>query len=103
SYALAWLFAASKTKCDAFKHGRKGILFTIGDEAQHRTVTREQAQRFAGVSVEADLDARSLLGSLQDDWQVFHLIVETSSRKEKNAVKEWRERVRGRGGVVCGE
>ena len=91
SYALAWLFAASKTKCDAFKRGRKGFLFTIGDEAPHRTVTREQAERFAGVSVEADLDARSLLDSLKDDWQVFHLIVETSSTKEQNAVKKWRE------------
>jgi hypothetical protein len=90
-YALAWLFAASKTKCDAFKHGRKGFLFTIGDEAPHRTITREQAQRFAAVSVEADLDARSLLGSLQDDWQVFHLIVETSSTMEQNAVRKWRE------------
>jgi len=91
SYALAWLFAASRTKCDAFQHGRKGFLFTIGDEAPHRTVTREQAKRFASVSAEADLDARSLLKSLQDDWQVFHLIVETPSTKEQNAVKKWRE------------
>ena len=91
SYALAWLFAATKTKCDAFKRGRKGFLFTIGDEAPHRAVTRDQAQRFAGVSVETDLDARALLDSLKDDWHVFHLVVETSSTKEQNAVKKWRE------------
>jgi hypothetical protein len=91
SYALAWLFAATKTRCDAFKRGRKGFLFTIGDEAPHRTVTREQAQRFAGVPVETDLDARSLLDSLKDDWHVFHLIVETSSTIEQKAVKKWRE------------
>ncbi len=91
SYALAWLFAATKTRCDAFKRGRKGFLFTIGDEAPHRSVTREQAQRFAGLPVEADLDARSLLASLKDDWHVFHLIVETSSTKEQNAVQKWRE------------
>jgi len=100
SYALAWLFAASKTKCDAFKHGRKGFVFTIGDEAPHRTVTREQAKRFAGVSVEADLNARSLLESLKDDWQVFHLIVETSSTKEQDAVKKWRELLGERAVVV---
>jgi hypothetical protein len=100
SYALAWLFAASKTRCDAFKHGRKGFLFTIGDEAPHRTVTREQAKRFAGVSVEADLDARALLESLKDDWQVFHLIVETSSTKEQNAVMKWRELLGERAVVV---
>jgi hypothetical protein len=100
TYALAWLFAASKTRCDAFKHGRKGFLFTIGDEAPHRTVTREQAKRFAGVSVEADLDARALLESLKDDWQVFHLIVETSSTKEQNAVMKWRELLGERAVVV---
>ena len=100
SYALAWLFAASKTKCDAFAKGRKGFLFTIGDEAPHRTVTREQAQQFAGVSVEADLDARSLLGALKDDWQVFHLIVETSSTQEQNAVQKWRELLGERAIVV---
>lgn len=91
SYALAWLFAAAKTRCDAFKHGRKGFLFTIGDEAPHRTVTREQAERFAGVPAEADLDAQSLLASLKDDWHVFHLIVETPTTKEQKAVPKWRE------------
>lgn len=100
SYALAWLFAASKTKCDAFKHGRKGFLFTIGDEAPHRIVTRGQAKRFADVSVEADLDARSLLASLKDDWQVFHLIVETESTTQQNAVQKWRELLGERAIVV---
>jgi hypothetical protein len=91
SYALAWLFAATKTKCDAFRRGRKGFLFTIGDEAPHPTITREQAQRVAGVSAEKDLSARSLLDSLKDDWHVFHLIVETSATREQDAVKKWRE------------
>src|SRR5262249_25766094 len=57
SYALAWLFTAAKTKCDAIKKGRKGFLFTIGDEAPHRMVTRAQATKFVGTSVEADVDA----------------------------------------------
>lgn len=100
SYALAWLFAASKTRCDAFKHGRKGFLFTIGDEAPHPKVTREQAQRFAGVPAETDLNARSLLASIQDDWQVFHLITETATTKQQDAVTKWRELLGERAIVV---
>lgn len=91
SYALAWLFTAAKTKCDAIKRGRKGFLFTIGDEAPHRVVTREQAKRFADIPVETDVDAKLLQETLKDDWHIFHLIVETPATHEQNAVKKWRE------------
>lgn len=91
SYALAWLFTAAKTKCDAIKRGRKGFLFTIGDEAPHPVVTRAQAKKFVDVSVEADVDARVLYETLKDDWHIFHLIVETSSTREQDAVRKWRE------------
>lgn len=100
SYALAWLFAAAKTKCDAFKHGRKGFLFTIGDEAPHRVLLRQQIQSFVGINVEKDLEARLLLESLKDHWHVFHLIVETQSTKEQNAVHKWRELLGERAIVV---
>jgi hypothetical protein len=101
SYALAWLFATAKTKCDAFKHGRKGFLFTIGDEAPHRKLTRAQIKQFVGIDVEKDMDAKVLLESLKDDWHVFHLIVETQSTKEQNAVHKWRELLGERAIVVA--
>jgi hypothetical protein len=91
SYALAWLFTAAKTKCDAIKRGRKGFLFTIGDEAPHRVITRDQAKKFVDVSVEADVDARVLYDTLKDEWHIFHLIVETTSTREQDAVRKWRE------------
>ena len=91
SYPLAWLFTAAKTKCDAIKRGRKGFLFTIGDEAPHRVITREQAERFADISVEADVDARTLQETLSEDWHIFHLIVETASTRQQDAIKKWRE------------
>jgi hypothetical protein len=100
SYALAWLFAASKTKCDAIKKGRKGFLFTIGDEAPHRVVTRDQAKKFVGTSIESDVDAKVLHDTLKDDWNIFHLIVETTSTREQDAVRKWREVIGERAIVV---
>src|SRR5690606_25429877 len=32
SYTLPWYFAAEKTDIDCVKHGKKGIIFTFGDE-----------------------------------------------------------------------
>jgi hypothetical protein len=91
SYALAWLFTAAKTKCDAIKRGRKGFLFTIGDEACHRVITSDQSVKFAGIPAESDIDAKVLHDYLAKDWNIFHLIVETGATQQQNAVSRWRE------------
>jgi hypothetical protein len=62
SYALAWQFAADKTKSDAWdKRKQKGYLFTIGDEC---CLSRE-GQKSAG----------DLLRTAQERYHVYHLIV----------------------------
>ena len=89
SYLLAHYFAAFKTKCDAqVKRKRKGYLFTIGDEAPHPKLTRDQVKTFIGDDVEADLSAKDLLGVLSPNWEVFHLIVKPSYPE---AVTKWVE------------
>jgi hypothetical protein len=88
SYTLAWYFAAFKTRCDAItKRHRKGYLFTIGDEAPHAVLTRDQIKRFIGDDVEADMESRDLLGTLSANWEVFHLIVKPAYPE---AVTKWR-------------
>lgn len=89
SYLLAHYFAAFKTKCDAqVKRKRKGYLFTIGDEAPHQKLTRDQVKAFIGDDVEADLSAKDLLGILSPNWEVFHLIVKPAYSE---AVTKWTE------------
>lgn len=92
SYALAWAFVAAKTRCDAIKKGRKGYIFTIGDEACHDTVTKTQLDEFLGkdAGAEADLHAKPLLKKLQEHWHVFHLITPTATTREQDADKKWR-------------
>jgi len=87
SYALAWFFAAYRTKCDAIrKRHRKGYIFTIGDESPHLLTTRSQLKTFLNAEGESDMDTRVLLDHVQKDWHVFHLIVKPvpDQQVEKN-------------------
>ena len=92
SYGLVWWLAANKTKCDSFaKRGRKGYIFTVGDEACHNTITRDQIKTLFAVDAEKDVDVASLLATLQSQWNVFHLITPTESTRYQDATNKWRE------------
>lgn len=76
SYCSAHLFAAWKTSCDAIeKRGRKGYLFTIGDEPVHDGMTKGEIERVFGMPCEADLSAKDCLTLAQRGWDVFHIIL----------------------------
>jgi hypothetical protein len=92
SYPLVWWFAAYKTHCDAIlKRSRMGYLFTVGDEAPHKIITRDQIERFMGGTAEADVSIDQLLEEVSNSWNVFHLITPTGSTRGQNAVAKWRE------------
>lgn len=76
SYMLPHLFAAMKVSADAFeKRGRKGYLFTIGDEPVLDGATKEQITRFLGIPAERDLTAREIMTMAQRNWEVFHIVL----------------------------
>jgi len=90
SYALPWLFASMQTATDSFdKRGKKGYLFTVGDEPVHGVegatqgqqwgVTKEQAKRILGLSIERDLTADECLAMARRKFNVFHIVVNPSS------------------------
>lgn len=76
SYLLAHYAAAMKTSIDCFeKRGRKGYLFTIGDEPALPTLTRAQIERVFGAPAERDLGAAECLAMAQRSYEVFHIVL----------------------------
>lgn len=93
SYGLAHYFFARHTSIDCFeKRGKKGYLFTIGDEPVHRTITREEVRRFFGDSIEADISLVDLIREVEKRYVVFHIVVgQTSHGDSPSTIAGWRE------------
>lgn len=95
SYTLAWYFAAFKTSTDAFeKRGKKGYLFTIGDEEPTPLLTKSQLERVFGHTVESDVNTKDLLDLVLRQWEVFHIIVEEGSHYRyagDKVSKKWKD------------
>lgn len=91
SYPAAWWFAVHKTRCDAIeKRSRKGYLFTIGDEAPHARLTRQQIREDLGGVAEADVGLEMLWETVTRHWNVFHLLTPTGTSDEQDALGKWR-------------
>lgn len=74
SYLLAWFFASRYTETDHFvKRGKKGILFTIGDEPTLKTLPASVQKELMGKGQYSDLTASELLDKAREQYEVFHL------------------------------
>lgn len=103
SYPILWYFAANKTKCDAItKRKRKGYLFTVGDECPIK-LSKSQIKQFFGDDVESDMSIKDLLKLAEKNWEVFHIIVQTSATESQGAVKVWRDLLGQRAIVIPDE
>lgn len=91
-YALAWYFAANHTKCDAInKRGKKGYLFTVGDDGPTPFITKEQVNQIFGDTIGENVDVKALLQIVSRDWEVFHLTVEEGGSASSRVVDQWKE------------
>jgi hypothetical protein len=72
-------FAAMRIKADAFAEGRKGFIFTVGDEPHDTVLTRENINKYIGDNVESDLSDKQILAMVERNWNVFHIMVEEGS------------------------
>ena len=76
SYSAAHLFAGLKTSTDSFeKRGRKGYLFTVGDEPVLDGMTRDQISRVFGIEAPRGLNARECLQLAERMYHVFHIVI----------------------------
>jgi hypothetical protein len=80
SYLLPWYFAALHTRIDCFlKRGKKGYLFTIGDEEPQMLLKAPDILKVLGSRPNQDLGAEALLDMVSRQYDVFHVMVEEGS------------------------
>lgn len=93
SYDLPWYFAAMHTSIDCFeKRGKKGYLFTVGDEMPSSELLASNIKKVIGDDVQADLPARDLLTMVERSYHVFHIVVEEGSfarRDPRRVLNAW--------------
>ena len=71
--------AAIRTDTDALREGRKGFLFTVGDEEPQQVLRAAEVRRFFGDPIERDLAAEELLSLVGRGWHYFHLMTSEGS------------------------
>jgi hypothetical protein len=94
SYTLPWWFAAMNTSIDCFeKRGKKGYLFTVGDEEPPPILLAKQIRDVVGGEPRRDMSARELLELASRSYHVFHVVVEEGSYASSNlshVLRAWR-------------
>jgi len=75
-------FAGMRTDCDSARDGRKGFLFTVGDEEPQMVLRDASIQRFFGDATQRDLSAEDLLTLVGRNWHYFHLMVEEGTHMQ---------------------
>lgn len=95
SYNLAWYFAAFHTEHDSItKRGKRGYLFTVGDEQAPQVLTRDQIERFIGDTLQSDLSPLEMLQMAQRSYDVFHIVIKEGDYASRNlsaVTSSWQE------------
>lgn len=93
SYHLAWYFAGKHTSIDCFeKRGRKGLLFTIGDEAVHNTLSEDEIRGIMGDGIFQSNSAAQLLEKARETYDVYHIHCGFTASGSADHVKNgWKE------------
>lgn len=80
SYNAIWYFAAFHTEIDSLiKRGKRGYLFTVGDEEFPGDLTKEQIKAICGDDASQHLDGRTLLEMAQRKFDVYHVVIKQGS------------------------
>ena len=82
SYLLVPYFAATQTATDSFsKRGKKGYIFTIGDEGPTPYLRSRDLERVTGKGLPngGNISSDEVLTLSSREWDYFHIIVEEGS------------------------
>lgn len=90
SYTLPWYFAAMKTSIDCFeKRGKKGYLFTIGDDGPPDVIRATEFARVFGPGEYQDMTAKQLYELVSRQYNVYHLLIEQGATHSERHVSAW--------------
>ena len=91
SYPLAWYFAARHTDIDCFnKRGKKGFLFTMGDDCYPKKITKREVAEIFGDTISEDITAEALLAEVNRKYEVFHLVLDRHNY-DSSRIQNWRD------------
>ena len=90
SYLMAWIAAGYHTETDSwYKRHKKGFLFTIGDEGNHKIVPEDRLVEFMGYENGCgDISATEALEKAKEQYNVFHIHVNDGYNRFR---KDWHE------------
>lgn len=95
SYNLPWYFAAAHTEHDSIiKRGKRGYLFTVGDEEAPKALTKDQIAQFIGDKLEREISTAEMLADVQRKYDVFHIVIEEGDycrRAKDRVLSSWRD------------
>lgn len=95
SYNLAWYFAALNTSIDCYeKRGKKGYLFTLGDEEAPKDLLASEIRKVFGNQETKDYTSEQLLNMASKMYHVYHIVVKQGSHARHyfdDVMKSWKE------------
>ena len=87
SYCLGHFFAGKHTSIDCYeKRGKKGFLFTIGDEMNHTLFSAEDQIKIFGYEQAEDVTDKQMLEMAQRMYNVFHIHCNETGYKDSPSV-----------------
>ena len=101
SYILPWYFAANHISMDCFeKRGKKGFLFTFGDEEPTPKLTKDEIKTVFGENSSLDqtlITSEEMLEIVSEKFYCYHIMLHAHNY-DYNVVKEWKNLL---GSHVC--
>lgn len=87
SYEIGFYAASRLTSCDCYeKRGKKGYLFSIGDEMPYGMVNRNELMSIFGSAPQEDLSCEEALNEAKEKFNCFHIIPKGSSHFNDSVV-----------------
>lgn len=93
TYELGVYFMAHHTTIDCYdKRGKKGYLFTIGDEKPYEVVRKQHVQQHIGGRLERDVGTDEVVAAVLQKYEYFHIIPTNTYHGQKTEVQQtWRD------------